>query len=105
MKPGIYVLIITLFILCCSHANAQEMSIQEELLQRQEDAARELQENQRGRSDELKQIQSERAEELREYQENAIENMNQVRKNRRMERQDDSVFDHRPVFKQKSKDY
>jgi predicted Holliday junction resolvase-like endonuclease len=93
--------IICVLIALISNANAQEMTIQEELLQRQEDAARELQENQRSRTDELREIQKERASELQEYQEEAIEELNKVdvRKHRKRARRQEKVFDHRPVFK------
>ena len=76
------------------------MTITEELLQRQDDAARELQENQRSRADELREIQNQRAEQLQEYQNEAAENLNQmdVRKHRKRERKQEKVFDHRPVF-------
>ena len=95
MLSGIILLIVL------GNANAHDMTITEELLQRQEDAARELQENQRSRADELREIQKERAEQLQEYQDEATENLNQVdvRKHRKRERKQEKVFDHRPVFK------
>jgi len=103
MKIFIDGLMVVIFILMAliSNANAQEMTITEELLQRQEDAARELQENQRLRADELREIQKERAEQLEEYQDDATEELNQVdvRKHRKRERRQEKVFDHRPVFK------
>ena len=102
MKRFIDGLMIVIFILIAliSNSNAQEMTITEELLQRQEDAARELQENQRSRADELREIQEERASELQKYQDKAIEDLNQVdvRKHRKRERRQEKVFDHRPVF-------
>ena len=103
MKRFIDGLIGTIFVLIAliSNADAHDMTITEELLQRQEDAARELQENQRSRADELREIQKERASELQEYQEDAIEDLNQVdvRKHPKRERRQEKVFDHRPVFK------
>jgi len=95
-----FISIICLLIALISNANAQEMTITEELLQRQDDAARELQENQRSRADELREIQNQRAEQLQEYQNEAAENLNQmdVRKHRKRERKQEKVFDHRPVF-------
>ncbi|MGD9731490.1 MAG: hypothetical protein AB7U45_04840 [Desulfamplus sp.] len=71
-----FISIICLLMPLISNANAQEMTMQDELLQRQEDASRELQENQRSRAEELREIQSERAEELQDYQEEAIEELN-----------------------------
>ena len=93
--------IIFVLIALISNADSHDMTIQEELLQRQEDAARELQENQRSRADELREIQEERASELQEYQEQATEELNQVdvRKHRKRESRQEKVFDHRPVFK------
>ncbi len=103
MKRFIDGLMVVIFILIAliSNADAQEMTITEELLQRQEDAARELQDNQKSRADELREIQKERASELQEYQEQAAEDLNQVdvRKHRKRERKQEKVFDHRPVFK------
>jgi predicted Holliday junction resolvase-like endonuclease len=93
--------IIFVFIALISNADSHDMTIQDELLERQEDAARELQENQRSRADELREIQEERDSELQEYQEEAINELNQVdvRKHRKRVRGQENVFDHRPVFK------
>ncbi|MGD9732977.1 MAG: hypothetical protein AB7U45_12415 [Desulfamplus sp.] len=103
MKRFIDGLIGTIFVLTAliSNADAQEMTMQDELLQQQEDATRELQENQRSRAEELREIQSERASELQEYQEQATEELNQVdvRKHRKRESRQEKVFDHRPVLK------
>jgi DNA-binding protein H-NS len=103
MKRFIDGLMVVIFILIAliSNADAHDMTITEELLQRQEDAARELQENQRSRAEELREIQKERAEQLQEYQNEATEELNKVdvRKHRKRERRQEKVFDHRPIFK------
>lgn len=55
-------------VLTINYVSVHDMTIQDKLLQRQEDAARGLQENQRSRADELRELQSDRAtENLRRF--------------------------------------